>query len=228
MNRAEAERLVLAKGWLAERPPDARAEVLKNCQLMQAQTGSFLRFAGDDPGGFYGIASGAIGIQLPLAGDGQVLVHISRQGTWFGYALTRNIGPWPMSYLVMEPSVLLHIPLTQLREIQATKAWMLPHLHALTDHGLQRAIATVTNLLIRNPTRRIAATLLRVAPNSEADAPVTVVVSQEQLGEMANAARDVVNRALKQFEVRAWLSVGYRAITIHDASGLARFVETGK
>jgi CRP-like cAMP-binding protein len=100
---------------------------------------------------------------------------------------------------------------------------MLPHLHALTDYGLERAIANVTNLLIRNPARRIAATLLRVAP--EAEAPVTVVVSQEQLGEMANAARDVVNRTLKQFETRGWVSVGYRAITVHQADRLARFAE---
>jgi CRP-like cAMP-binding protein len=115
--------------------------------------------------------------------------------------------------------------LAQVRELQATKPWMLPHFHALTDYGLERAITNVTNLLIRNPARRIAATLLRVSPRAEAEAPVTVVVSQEQLGEMANAARDVVNRALKQFETRGWVSVGYRAITVHQADRLARFAE---
>lgn len=226
MKRAEAEKQVLKSGWLAECPPEVRAEVLASCRLVLAQPGSFLRFAGDDAGGVYGLASGGVGIQLPMAGQGQVLVHIFRRGAWFGYAKARRSGPWPMSYPVMEPSVLLHLPLAQFREFQATKAWMLPHLHALTDYGLERAIANVTNLLIRNPARRIAASLLRVAPEAEAGAPVTVVVSQEQLGEMANAARDVVNRALKQFETRGWVSVGYRAITIHHPDGLAGFAES--
>jgi len=214
-------------GWLADRPPDVRAEVLGRCRLLQPKPGSFLRLSGDDPGGIYGVASGGIGIQLPLAAEGQALVHVARRGTWFGYGLARTNGPWPMSYPVMEPSVLLHLPLPDLREIRATKPWMLPHLQALAEYGLERAVANVTSLMIRNPARRIAATLLRVAPESEAGAPATLVVSQEQLGEMANAARDVVNRALKRFEARGWVSIGYRSITIHHAEGLAGFVETG-
>lgn len=217
---------MLKSGWLAECPPEVRAEVLANCRLVLARPGTFLRFAGDDPGGVYGLASGGVGIQLLMAGEGQVLVHIFRRGAWFGYTRARSGDPWQMSYPVMEPSVLLHLPLAQVRELQAAKPWMLPHFHALTDYGLERAIANVTNLLIRNPAQRIAATLLRVSPRAEADAPVTVVVSQEQLGEMANAARDVVNRALKQFETRGWVSVGYRAITILHADGLAGFAES--
>ena len=84
----------------------------------------------------------------------------------------------------------------------------------------------MTNLLIRNPARRIAATLLRVSPEADAGASVTVVVSQEQFGEMANAARDVVNRTLKRFQTLGWVSIGYSAITIHAAGDLARFAES--
>jgi len=44
--------------------------------------------------------------------------------------------------------------------------------------------------------------LLRVAPRSEVEASVTIVISQEQLGEIANAAPDVVNWALKRFAAK--------------------------
>jgi CRP-like cAMP-binding protein len=227
MKRAEAERLVVKSGWLADRPPKVRAEVLGRCRLLLPRPGSFLRFAGDEPGGIYGVASGGIGIQLPQGREGQVLVHISRRGTWFGYGLAGKISRWPMSYLVMEPSVLLHLPLAQFRQIQSSKPWMQADLHALTDYGLDRAIANVTNLMIRNPARRIAASLLRIAPDGEDGAPVTIIISQEQLGEIANAARDVVNRALKQFQAQGWIAVGYRSVILqrrHDLHGFAQSV----
>jgi CRP-like cAMP-binding protein len=220
MKRAEAERLLLKSGWLAERPPEVRAEILSRCRVLLAKPGSFLRLAGDDPGGIYGIASGGIGIQLPLSTEEQALVHISRRGAWFGYSLTAKNTPWPMSYLVMEPSVLLHLPLAQLREIEATRPWMQPHLNVLVDYSLTRAIANVTNLMIRNPTRRIAASLLRIAPEDENGTPPRIAISQEQLGEIANAARDVVNRALKQFEDRGWIAVGYRWVSLMEREAL--------
>jgi CRP-like cAMP-binding protein len=227
MKRAEAERLLLKSGWLAERPPEMRAEVLARCRLLLPQPGTFLRFAGDDQGGIFGVASGGIGIQVPQGGEGQVLVHIARRGTWIGYTRVGTSAAWPMSYLVMEPSTVLHLPLPQLRELQASRPWMQPHLHALTDCGLERAIANVTSLMIRNPARRIAASLLRISPDGGDGLPVTITLSQEQLGEIANAARDVVNRALKQFEANGWVTVGYRSVTLHRSRELEHFVQSG-
>lgn len=226
MTRAEAERLVLKSGWLAERPPDIRADVLGRCRLLLPRPGSFLRFAGDEQGGIYGVASGGIGIQLPLTTERQVLVSIVRRGTWFGYAPSGKYAAWPMSYLVMEPSVLLHLPMAQLRELQASGGRISPHLAAVTDSSLERAVANVTNLLIRNPSRRIAASLLRIAPEDDDSAPATIVISQEQLGEIANAARDVVNRALAQYEAKGWISVGYRTVTLLRRDEIARYVHS--
>lgn len=227
MKRADAEHLVLKSGWLAERPAEARSEILSRCRLLQPKPGYFLRFAEDEPGGIYGVASGGVGIQLPQPREGLVLVNISRRGTWFGYGPVGKVSRWPMSYQVMEPSVLLHLPLPQLREIQTSRPWMQPHLQALTDFGLERAIANVTNLMIRNPARRIAASLLRIAPDEGDGLPTTIAISQEQLGEIANAARDVVNRALKQFEAKGWVTVGYRSVTLHRFDALSQFVQSG-
>ena len=52
------------------------------------------------------------------------------------------------------------------------------------------------------------------------------MVTQSQLGDMANAARDVVNRSLGKLEARGWLSVGYRAITLTDPRALRSFAES--
>lgn len=220
--------MVMKSGWLAERPPDVCAAVLSRCRLLLPQPGSYMRFAGNEQGGIFGVASGGIGIQLPFVTGQQVLPSIVRRGAWFGYAPVGKHSDWPMSYLVMEPSVLLHLPLPRLREIQASEPCMSPHLAALTDRSLERAVANVTNLLIRNPDRRIAASLLRIAPDEEDGAPATIVISQEQLGEIANAARDVVNRALAKYAAKGWVSVGYRSVTLLRRDEIARYVKSGE
>jgi CRP-like cAMP-binding protein len=227
VKKSEAERLILRSGWLAERPAEVQAEVLVRCRLLQPQPGTFLRVSGDDPGGIYGVVSGGIGILLPVAAEGQILVSIVRRGSWIGYGQIGKSSSWPMTYLAMEPSVILYLPMPLLRELQAGKPGLVPHLHALTDHGLERAAANVTVLLIRNSARRIAATLIRVAPlrDETHDGMSHITATQAQIGEMANAARDVVNRALKDFERKGWIRAAYGRVTILDPARLRGFSE---
>jgi CRP-like cAMP-binding protein len=97
----------------------------------------------------------------------------------------------------------------------------------VADSGLEMAIAAVGTLQVRNPARRIAATLLRIAPRPQAGRPAQVNITQEDLGEISNAARDVANRTLKRFEREGWISTGYRAVTILRPDRLAQFVAGG-
>ena len=54
-----------------------------------------------------------------------------------------------------------------------------------------------------------------------------VSITPKDLSEIANAARDVVNRALQRFEGEGWIATGYRAVTILRPNRLAEFVEGG-
>jgi hypothetical protein len=56
---------------------------------------------------------------------------------------------------------------------------------------------------------------------------VQVSITPKDLSEIANAARDVVNRALQRFEGEGWIATGYRAVTILRPNRLAEFVEGG-
>jgi hypothetical protein len=49
------------------------------------------------------------------------------------------------------------------------------------------------------------------------------VLSQSELGQIANASRKVINRALAAFEDRGWVSRGYSTIHTADAEALRRF-----
>jgi CRP-like cAMP-binding protein len=85
--------------------------------------------------------------------------------------------------------------------------------------NLDLALA-VSDLMIAQPERRIAAVLLRSAG---ARHDPLVRVSQADLGQMANASRKLVSKALHQFGQSGWVETGYNAIKICDAQALKDF-----
>lgn len=227
MDRAQAERSVLQRGWLADQQPDFQSAILRNSRLLSFPEREFMFHAGDDAGGIYGVVTGGIGVHLPLRTGETRLVHIVRCDTWFGYSPFIRGGARRMTFSVMEPSTVLHVPIARLQEIAAMSPRHQRSVALLAEYGMDVAVHTIDTLLIGNSERRIAATLLRVSerPDREsADICTQVRLSQTQLGEMANAERQVVNRALKKMVSRGWLDVNYGRIDILDRPALEAFV----
>jgi CRP/FNR family transcriptional regulator, cyclic AMP receptor protein len=213
--------------WLSSQTPEFRAEVLRWTRVVERKANTVVTHFGDSPTGLYGVVDGAIGIHVPGHEGRLVLSHILRRGTWFGQTPLFTGRPSTLSFSVIEDARLLFLPMAKALEIVADRPDWTRAFYSVSGFGMEIAIATVVTLQIRNPARRIAATLLRIAPDGEDERPVTVAISQEHLGEIANAARDVVNRALKRFEAEGWISVGYRSVTILRRGDLARHVQSG-
>jgi CRP-like cAMP-binding protein len=87
--------------------------------------------------------------------------------------------------------------------------------------NLDLSLRVISDLMIAQPERRIAAVLVRIAGRQEQP---MVRVSQSELGRLANASRKLVNKALHHFAVAGWVEPGYSAITIHEVAALAGIV----
>lgn len=228
MDRSQAEHILTKRGWLADQPPDVQADVLKRAWLVSRAEGTALFHPGDDPGGMYGLVSGAVGIRIAYRLDEGRLVHIGRSGMWFGYGPLVRGGPRSLhfSFTLTEQSWLLNLSLADLQEIAGMSTAHLRALLAVSDYGMDAAVQTVETLAIRHTDRRIAATLLRISPQAEdlpEGTPIEVRLTQTQLGEMANADRKVVNRALSRMVERGWLDISYGRIRILDAAAIDAF-----
>lgn len=213
--------------WLSRQPPEFQAQVMRGARVLDRKAPEFVTHFGDTPTGLYGILDGAIGIHVPGPDGRSVLSHILRQGNWFGQTPPVADRLSSLSFSVLEDARLLYLSMAKAQEIMDKRPDWTRAFSAVADFGLEIAIATVGTLQVRNPARRIAATLLRIAPRPRAGQPVRVIITQEDLGEIANAARDVANRTLKRFESEGWISTGYRAITILRPDRLQKFVEGG-
>lgn len=226
IDRAEAERQILRSGWLADQPEGLRHAVLKAARLIGYPTGKFLFHAGDSEGGLYGMVSGGVGVHLPSEAGETVLTHIIRCGAWFGYGPIMRGRRRRLSFSVMEPSLLFHLSLKSAQEIADRSPANQRAILSVSEYGMDVAISVIENLQIRNTDRRIAAILIRITPMPEGENAATeVLLTQAELGMMANAERQVVNRVLKRLEANGWIRVSYGRIDILDMSALRDFAQ---
>jgi CRP/FNR family cyclic AMP-dependent transcriptional regulator len=96
---------------------------------------------------------------------------------------------------------------------------------------MRAALRTVSDLLIPQADRRIAATLLRLTRADEDERPEDprgFRLRQAELGEMANASRQIVNRALSRFAGSGWIALGYQRIAVLDPAALAAFANAAE
>ena len=223
MDRADAEKRILRRGWLGAQTPALQSAILRRARLMSCPAGDFLFHAGDRPGGIYGIVQGGVGVHIPSFTGEVPLTHVLRAGTWFGYGPLISGQQRTMTFSLLEPTDLYHVPLATLEDIQRSNPEHTRAIYAMSDFAVAVSVAVIGTLQIREPDRRIAATILRVAPPVEdlpPDAPVEVILTQTQLGELANAGRQQVNRALKRMEERGWLTASYGRIVLTEPGGL--------
>jgi CRP-like cAMP-binding protein len=227
VRRSEIERRIVKRGWLSRQPAGFRRRLLSVGHVVRIGAGSGLFHAGDERGGAYGVVSGGIGAFIPVA-DGQLsLAHILRTGMWFGHGPLFTRERRILSFAATEPSLLLHVALAELDRIMAEDPLHARSVGMIADFGAAMAISAMADLLVRRADRRVAAALLRATCGRDLAAPepdVDYQLTQAQLGEMANASRDLVNRTLTRLAEAEMIAVGYGRIAIRDPARIAAFV----
>lgn len=216
----------IRRGWLAGATAGQRARILSMGRRLSLARGTQLFSPGDPPGGIYGVVSGGIAAQGSTAWHAPRMGHVYREGHWFGYGPTLNGGSRTMGYRALEDSSLLHVPLTPLRREMRDDSEMARLVGQLADHGTRLASWVACDLLISSAPRRIAAVLLRVTGAHEGVAPSDpdgFLLTQSEIGEMANASRIHVNRVLGQFTRKGWIAKRYKHLRLLDAPALMRF-----
>jgi hypothetical protein len=96
----------------------------------------------------------------------------------------------------------------------------------MENQGTNLAGWIACDLLIPNGARRIAAVLLRVTgahEGVEPSDPRGFLLSQTLLGDMANASRNGVNRALADFARSGWIEKCYNHITVRNREALLAY-----
>lgn len=209
-------------GWLANLSEAIRQDLLASMTVAHYRRGKFLFYTGDAAGGIYGVVQGGVGVHLPLASGELALAHILRTGTWFGYGPFLGGRERSMSFSLTEPTDLAHVSLERLRTITQRSPDHQRALLSVTEGGMDAAVQVIGTLLIPGASKRLAATLLRVAPA----AMDSLALTQGQLAELTNLQRQVVNRELNRMQRKGWLTVGYGRVTLLRRDLMQGFVQS--
>jgi CRP-like cAMP-binding protein len=193
--------------------------------------GAWVFAINDPPGGIYGVVSGGIGIE----GGGPFhllrLGHVLRAGSWFGHHPVLVPGARRTQGMrAMEDSELLYVPLAPLEAMIKADPVAARCIGNMADGGSILATRIISDLLIPDASKRIAAVLLRVTGAEEGvepHHPDGFLMTQAELGEMANVSRPHVNQTLGELERKGWIAKHYQRLRIVDVEGLRSFVASG-
>jgi CRP/FNR family transcriptional regulator, cyclic AMP receptor protein len=225
------EALFTVHGWLSQQPAGFRRQILEMARSVSVARGEWVFSINDPPGGIYGVVSGGIGIE----GGGPFhmlrLGHVLRAGSWFGHHPILVPGARRTQGMrAMEDSALLYVPLAPLEALVKVDPVAARCIGSMADGGSILAIRIISDLLIPDAGQRIAAVLLRVTAAEdgiEPHHPDGFLMTQAELGEMANVSRPHVNQTLGELERKGWIIKHYQRLRIVDVEGLRSFAASG-
>jgi CRP/FNR family cyclic AMP-dependent transcriptional regulator len=238
MRRSEVHRILASRGWLAGIDPALAAAVIEVGRVIEFSRGEALYHPGDDPGGMYRVAEG--GIVLSTLGRDSLAVagHIVRPCSWFGYASVFGRQRRLLIPVANETSLVLYLALGDVERLRAQFPSAARAFGQLAMRGEAIYLVIVTDLLIADAHRRLAAVLLRATGAETPDrsmnlppdplvdpwaGPKGVPLTQAVLGELANTSPHTVARFVNRAVKAGWIDWRYGRVRIVELGQLAAF-----
>lgn len=194
-----------------------RQKILSHCDLRNFAPGETIYAQGDKSGGLWGLADGTVGIELSGQHRDPTFAFLTNKGFWIGAPTLVMGAERQVGLVALRPSTLLHLPKSAFLAMtqQDPEVWRWLSVLPLLQNVL--AFGVLEDLLIRDPRRRCAAILLRLAgcrgPLAVAE-PEEVFATQEQLAEMINMSRTALGEVLRDFEAKGLILRRYGKMTV--------------
>jgi CRP-like cAMP-binding protein len=220
------------RGWFAESPPDFRRDFLALARPKSYPAASVIFQAGEVGQDVFGVYSGVVTLQSRLNHPDAMLLHMVWPGEWFGtWSVLLGKGR-RMSAIARTDVNLLRIPGDDLRALLRRRPQWHAELARDAVYGTDVAMQIAADLLIHNASARCAAVLLRLAGRRwdsrlDAELPVEIPASQNELAMLCNVSRSTFSRVAKDLSSRGLLTLDYRSLTLNDPARLRDIANTG-
>jgi CRP-like cAMP-binding protein len=220
------------RGWFAETPPEFRRDFLALARRQAYAAGSTIFLAGEAGKDMFGLHSGVITLESPAVHPDAALMHMMWPGEWFGtFSVLLGKGR-RLSAFARTDVILLRIPGDELKELLRIRPQWYAELSRDAVHGIDVAMQMAADLLIHGSSARCAAVLLRLAgrrwaSGPEADLPIVIPASQEELAVHCNVSRNTFSRVVKDLAIRGLVALGYRSLTLNNPAQLRDIANAG-
>jgi CRP-like cAMP-binding protein len=198
---------------------DSLTTVVASVRLCTYQRNQLVFAEGDAGNELFVVRSGRIAIANKSVDGRESLMALMEEGDLFGEMSLFDGAGRSAQARALEPSELLAVPFSPIREVLEAKPSLLWAVVALLSRRLRTTDAALADSMFLDVTGRTAKRLLEMAGDTDEFA---LPVTQEELAGMVGASRERVNKAIAAFIRLGWLEQLDRRYRIRDREQLTR------
>ena len=183
-------------------------------------------FHDGDPGdSLHLISKGRVAVRVmtPL-GDTATLVILG-PGEYFGEMAILSPAPRNATVVALEPLETLTLHREDFNELRRQHRWIDTFLIEALASELRRSSLRLLEALYVSVDKRVLrrlAALVDIYQDSEADTPVVIPLTQEDIAQLAGTTRPTANRVIRAAEAAGMVRLGRGKVEIVDADGLRK------
>jgi CRP/FNR family transcriptional regulator, cyclic AMP receptor protein len=208
------------RGLSAEHLTRIRAAIV----VREFAAGSTICRKGDPASAWVGVIDGLVKIHsLSPSGKSVTFAGIPAGG-WFGEGSVLKAEPLKYDIVALRDSSIALMPEATFRWLLDTSIPFNRFLLTQLNERLGQFIGMVEHERLLEPDARVARALAGLFnPHLYPDTQPHIQISQEELGYLAGASRQRVNRALRVLAGAGLIKVDYGLVTVRDLAGLQRY-----
>ncbi|MFD0981326.1 Crp/Fnr family transcriptional regulator [Tropicimonas aquimaris] len=218
-DRERAAEVLGTRGWLSERSPAFREQMLETGRLMRFVDGQPLYHVDDEPEGMFGLVSGSVRIEIPGGLEEAIFVHQAEPGFWIGDLALFSKQKRLVGVTARGPIHVYFVPTDRLRAMLRSTPDFIEDFYALTHQNMALALRLLANISVGNAAQRIRLRLLH-QDEQVADPGNWIRLSQDELAMLAAVSLPTLQRTLRRLADAGLIELGYGRIRILDREAL--------
>jgi CRP-like cAMP-binding protein len=220
-----ARAFLASNGWLAACAPDFVEALLAAGRLRHLQPGEPTHVAGDSQGGIWGLVTGTAQSSTGVAGPETSLTMVFGPGEWGGLGPVSGFRR-QLNIEARGSVALVSVPEASLRRLLDLCPGWWAEINRMNFALMVKIGLLAADLQTVDSRRRVAGLLLNAGGLRLAGAmPVTLAMSQEEVGRMANLSRYPTGQILRGFAKAGLVRCGYGRIRIEQPAVLRAIAE---
>ena len=218
------EDMLALSPWTRELPAEHLGRVRAAIIVRDFAAGSAVCRKGDPASAWVGVIDGLVKLHsLSRSGKSVTFAGIPAGG-WFGEGSVLKGEPLKYDIVALRDSRIALMPEATFRWLLDTSIPFNRFLLTQLNERLGQFIGMVEHDRLLEPDARVARTLAALFnPHLYPDTQPHIQISQEELGYLAGASRQRVNRALQVLAGVGLIKVDYGLVTVLDLKGLQRY-----
>ncbi|WP_226579271.1 Crp/Fnr family transcriptional regulator [Acuticoccus sediminis] len=219
----EASRLLARNGWLTQTPAPFRERILGASRLLHFERRQTIYDVGDPPRGAFGVATGAVNVEIALNSGGTHTAYVGTHGFWIGETAMVKNRPHVVSLVAARPCTVLHLSTEAFEEIAAEDPTAWRWIALLTAQLLDSALQFIEDMMIPSSRERVVAILLSLSGCRDlaTDNDLRAIdLTHEEVGRLTNLSRSRLATILRDLRDDGLIDCSYRTIRILEPSRL--------